>query len=338
MARDLFKKKANLRDVAKSADVSVATVSRVLNAPDKVSRPTRERVEATIAELKFVPSAAARAINSGRSRMVAALLPTLDNAIYARLVNGLESRLAADGLSLIVAQIGEDAAEELKRARLMVDHGAEALIVAGITRDKGFSELMDNAQIPVVAISYFEEGGRVPTVGYDNAEAAGIAAQHVAELGHKRVLVLHGPAATNDRTRQRIEALRDFGTDTEFLFLETSVSMEGGHKAVEQMLGRPDTCTAIICFSDVIAYGALGALRRHGIDVPGEISVMGIENLPGSRFTFPSLTSVRLNVEEMGRRAAECVSDWLETGAHPESIYIGSELIARESTARRRTG
>ena len=109
-------KRANLRDVASLAGVSVATVSRVLNTPGKVSPATRQRVQAVITDLKFVPSAAARAINSGRTRMVAALLPTLDNAIYARAVNGLEAQLAEKDMSLLVAQTGDDLAHELTRA------------------------------------------------------------------------------------------------------------------------------------------------------------------------------------------------------------------------------
>ncbi|MEM8915845.1 MAG: LacI family DNA-binding transcriptional regulator [Pseudomonadota bacterium] len=334
MSRHVFKKRANLRDVARFAGVSVATVSRVLNSPEKVSAQTREKVDAAIAELKFVPSAAARAINSGRSRMVAALLPTLDNSIYARLVNGLESRLALDGLSLIVAQTGEDGREESERARQMVDIGAEALIVAGVTHDESFFDLIDRAQIPAIAISYFERGNRLPTVGYDNAEAVRVAATHLADLGHRHIAVFHGPAATNDRTRRRLEALRSIALDLDFRYYETSLSMEGGHEAVAGFLGSDSQCTGIICFSDVIAYGTLGALQRRAIEVPRDISVMGIENLPGSEFTCPSLTSVRLRVEEMGIKAAECVSTWLETAVRPEPVYLKSELVRRESTAR----
>ena len=333
MPRALTKKKSNLRDVAAFAGVSVATVSRVLNAPEKVSYETRERVEAAIAQLKFVPSAAARAINSGRSRIVAALLPTLDNAIYARVVNGLENRLAADGLSLIVAQTGHDLGEELRRARQMLDIGAEALIVTGISHESGLYDLMERTQIPVVAVSYFEDRHRLPTVGYDNAEAAGVAARHMAALGHKRVAALHGPAASNDRTRARIDALKTANHGIDFQFFEVPLRVEGGRFGVTELLESDLDCTGIVCLSDVIAHGALFELQRRGFSVPHEMSIMGIENLPGSQFTFPSLTSVDLSVEEMGSRAANAISQWLENDARPQPVRLSAKLVWRASTA-----
>ncbi|MGP6087027.1 LacI family DNA-binding transcriptional regulator [Antarctobacter jejuensis] len=328
-----FKKRSNLRDVAALAGVSVATVSRVLNDKGKVSGETRRRVQDAMAELKFVPSAAARAINSGRSRMVAALLPTLDNSIYSRVVNGLENRLDARGLSLLVAQTGDDPATELDRARKIVDIGAEALIVAGVSHDTGLYDLMERAQMPVVAVSYFDPDHRLPTVGYDNAEAIMIAARHLAELGHKEIAVVHGPARHNDRIRRRIEVLNAAPLGLNIRYLEVPAAMEGGHVAVERLIDAGTACTAVLCFSDIIAHGALAALARRGIAVPHQMSVMGIENLPGSHHTCPGLTSVRLSLEEMGREAAEAVAHWLETGHRPAPVRMQSELILRESTA-----
>ena len=333
MNRGLVKRKSNLRDVAARAGVSVATVSRVLNAPDKVAFATRSRVEEAISALKFVPSAAARAINRGRSGIVAALLPTLDNAIYARVVNGLESRLAAEQLSLVVAQTGDDPEIELARAQQMVDIGAEALIVVGITHDDGLYDLMDRAQIPDVAISYFNEHSQLPTIGYDNWEAATVAARHLAGLGHRTVAVLHGPAGTNDRVRQRMAALSAGVNGVEFVCREVPMSTAGGYRGIEDVLEGARAPTAILCFSDVIAQGALSRLQSLGIRVPEEISIMGMEDLPGSRFSFPTLTSVRLSVEEMGERAAEAIACWLSSDIRPDSVNLPLELMIRDSTA-----
>ena len=338
MSGNRFKKRSNLRDVAGLAGVSVATVSRVLNGSSKVSPVTRHRVETAMTELKFVPSAAARAINTGRSRMVAALLPTLDNAIYARVVNGLESRLDTKGLSLLVAQTGDDPAEELTRAHKIVDIGAEALIVAGVSHAPGVYDLMDRARLPVIAVSYFDAAHRLPTVGYDNAEAVSLAARHLADLGHRSIGVLHGPARHNDRIRRRIEVLntRRFGLTLQFN--EVPTSMAGGHLGVEQVMASGTGCTGLLCFSDIIAHGALAALARRGLTVPGDMSVMGIENLPGSAFTTPRLTSVRLNLEEMGRQAADAVTQWLDTGDRPAAVHMPCDLIVRDSTAPPFTG
>lgn len=333
MVQSPARKKSNLRDVAAHAGVSVATVSRVLNTPQKVAVDTRSRVEAAIEALRFVPSAAARAINRGRSGMVAALIPTIDNAIYARVVDGLEAGLADRQLALMVAQVGDDPLFEFTRARQLVDIGAEALIVVGITHDDGLFELMDRAQIPIISVSYFDKNSVLPTFGYDNWEAASLAAEHLAGLGHKRVAALHGPVATNDRMRRRKEALtsRAFGID--FAFIEVPISTAGGHNGIAELLGDKFSPSAVLCFSDVIAHGALSSLQSCGIRVPDEMSVMGMEDLPGSRFTFPPLTSVKLSVEEMGVRAAEAVSSWLNSGAPPASVCLPIELVKRETTA-----
>ena len=330
---DPIKKRSNLRDVASRSGVSVATVSRVLNSPNKVAVETRTRVEQAITELKFVPSAAARAMNRGNSGFVAALLPTLDNAIYARVVNGLEARFQADGLSLIVAQTGDAPDVELTRARQMIDIGAEALIVVGVTHDPELYALIERTQRPVVAVSYYDAASSIPTIGYDNWEAASVAARHFADLGHRRVGVLHGPVENNDRMRRRRKSLeeQDFGLD--FTFLEVELSMAGGQDGIDRIRDHHPEVTAALCFSDVIAHGALHRLNALGVRVPDDLSVMGIENLPASQFTYPTLTSVRLCVERMGELSAEAIISWLRTGARPDSTNLPVGLVRRGSTA-----
>ncbi|MEL7149171.1 MAG: LacI family DNA-binding transcriptional regulator [Pseudomonadota bacterium] len=330
------KKRSNLRDVASRSGVSVATVSRVLNAPDKVAAETRDRVQKAIADLKFVPSAAARAMNRGNSGMVAALLPTLDNAIYARVVDGLEARFRADQLSLIVAQTGEDPEIESERARQMIDIGAEALIVVGIAHSQSLYDLIERSQRPIVAVSYYDATSDIPTIGYDNWKAASVAAEHLAALGHRQVAVLHGPVAQNDRMRRRRQALeqQDFGID--FTFCEVELTMEGGQHGVDRVRETRPNATAVLCFSDVIAHGALHRLNSLGLSVPEDVSIMGMEDLPASSFTFPALTSVKLSVEQMGVLSAEAIISWLRTEQRPPSVDLSVELAPRGSTSHPR--
>jgi len=331
-----IKKRSNLRDVASRSGVSVATVSRVLNAPDKVAVETRDRVQKAIADLKFVPSAAARAMNRGNSGMVAALLPTLDNAIYARVVDGLEARFRADHLSLIVAQTGDDPEIESERARQMIDIGAEALIVVGITHSQSLYDLIERSQRPIVAVSYYDATSDIPTIGYDNWKAASVAAEHLAALGHRQVAVLHGPVGQNDRMRRRRQALeqQDFGID--FTFCEVELTMEGGQHGVDRVRETRPAATAVLCFSDVIAHGALHRLNSLGLSVPEDVSIMGMEDLPSSRFTFPALTSVKLSVEQMGVLSAEAIISWLRTEQRPPSVDLSVELAPRGSTSHPR--
>lgn len=333
MSNKASKRRYNLRDVAHEASVSVATVSRVLNSPSKVSPDTREKVEETIARLRFVPSAAARAMNLGRSRMVAALLPTLDNATYARVVNGLENRLAASGLSLIIAQTRDEEEIKLARAKELIEIGAEGFIVAGVSHSPEFHALIAHAALPTVSVSYFDAANAMPTVGYDNADAVRIAADHLWGLGHRTAAVIHGPLHNNDRARLRYEALQALMPARSYRFFETTVSLGGGADAIDRLLASKDEATGIICFSDTLAMGVLNRLHSQGFAVPDHFSVVGIENLPGANHTFPPLTSVRLQIERMGELAADALAGWLERDEVPVHIQLPVELITRASTA-----
>ena len=318
--------------MAKRSSVSVATVSRVLNAPAMVLGPTRERVLAAIDELGYFPNAAARAINLGRTRIVGALVPTLDNAIFARFLDGLENRLADFGLSLVVATTGEDPNAETVKARALMNVGAEGLIVSGISHASGFVDLTTNARIPVVAISHFDADYIFPTVGYDNSASAELAIQHLHGLGHRNMAVIHGPQRHNDRTRLRIATLERFRLPVRMDYQEAEISIRGGCLAAARALDGAVRPTAFLCLSDVLATGVLYELQRRGFDIPRDVSVTGMEDLPSSEFVFPALTSVRLPVADMGTRAAEAIANWVESGRPADPMELPVELVARSST------
>lgn len=334
MSRSADKKRANHKDVARLSGVSVATVSRVLNMPEKVSESTRSRVLAAIDELHFMPSAAAQAINSGRTRMVGALIPTFDNSIFTRFLGGLENRLAELGLSLVVAATEWDIEVEAKKAQELVGIGVEGLIVSGMTRSEGFQRLISRARLPTVAISCFDDKYHLPTVGYDNREATNIAMSYLCELGHRKIAIIHGPSHNNDRIQTRIKAVKEFQSRAELGLFEADIEARGGCRAVAQMLESRTNFSAILSFSDVQATGAIFELQRSGIDVPGEMSVIGMEDLPSSAFTFPTLTTVRLPVVQMGLQAANTLGNWVEHHDVPNSIRLPVELVVRNSTTR----
>jgi LacI family transcriptional regulator len=327
-----IKKRANLRDVAKTAGVSVATVSRVLNSPALVSEDTRTRVQTAIEALHFVPSAAARAINSGRTKIVGALVPTLDNAIFARFLSCLEEGLGAYGLSLVVATTDGDEGIEAVKAERLVNIGAEALIVSGVTHSAEFDELVRRTRLPTIATSYFDECYHLPTIGYDNAAASTMALQHLTSAGHRDIAVFHGPTEKNDRTRARLNGLRNSGRDVRLHFFAAEITMEGGAGATRAFLASGSKCTALLCFSDVLATSALAELRRHGLDVPGDLSVIGVDGLPASAYSEPKLTTVQLPVSRMGHETAHAVAGWIERQALPKSLLLDCGLVIRGST------
>lgn len=331
-------KRANLRDVAKTASVSVATVSRVLNAPALVSEDTRTRVQSAIETLHFVPNAAARAINSGRTRLVGALVPTLDNAIFARFLSSLEEGLGSYGLSLVVATTdGDEGAEAIKAERL-VNIGAEALIVSGVSHNSEFDALVRRTRLPTIATSYFDEHYHLPTIGYNNADASAMALQHLTSAGHRNIAVFHGPTEKNDRTRARLQGLRNAAPDVQLHFFTADIAMEGGTGATQAFLASGLKCTALLCFSDILAASALVELRRHGLDVPSHLSVIGVDDLSVSAYSEPRLTTVRLPVTRMGYDTANAIAGWIEKQTVPKSLLLECELIIRDSTSEISSG
>ncbi len=332
MAVQHTRKRANLRDVAKTAGVSVATVSRVLNSPTLVSEDTRTRVQSAIDTLHFVPSAAARAINSGRTKIVGALVPTLDNAIFARFLSSLEEGLGTYGLSLVVATTDGDEDLEAMKAERLVNIGAEALIVSGVTHSAAFDEVVRRTCLPTIATSYFDENYHLPTIGYDNAAASNMALRHLVSAGHRDIAVFHGPTEKNDRTRARLEGLRPAPRDVRLRFFVAEITMEGGAGATRALLSSGCTCTALLCFSDILAASALVELRRSGLDVPRDLSVIGVDDLPASAYSEPRLTTVRLPVSRMGYETAHAVAGWIERQAVPRSLLLDCGLVIRGST------
>lgn len=329
------KKRVNLRDVAKAAGVSVATVSRVLNSPNAVTEKTRARVQGVIDRLNFVPSAAARAINSGRTRFVGALVPTLDNAIFASFLAALERTLGEHQLSLVVATTSSDPAVETEKAQGLLDIGAEGLIVSGITHSADFEALIERTRVPTVATSYFNPACDLPTIGYDNAAAAQTALAHLHALGHRRIAVVHGPALNNDRTQDRIAGLTSFGQGTELSWYEAPIGLAGGAEAARVIGNDGPKPDAILCLSDVLAMGVLFGLQEQGIHVPDDVSLMGIDDLPGSAVSVPSLSTVHLPVQRMGEQAAKALADWVEHEKRPDSQLLEAHLITRASTVPR---
>lgn len=316
--------------------MSVATVSRVLNSPDLVQKATRERVQKTIDALGFVRSAAARAINSGRTQILGALVPTLDNDIFAITLNAMENRLVELGFSLVVATTDEDPEKESRKAKELLDNGVEGLVLTGKSHTNALFEMLERRYIPAVVISCFDKGFRLPTIGYDNHKAATLAYQHLISCGHEDVVIIHGPSESNDRTQARLDAIAELQGGHIRRAVETELSVAGGAQAVRRLLDQETECDALLCLSDVMAFGALYELNRAGKLVPEDLSVMGIQDLPAAAETYPRLTTVHLPVQQMGRQAAEGIAHWVVHQERPSPIEVQSTLVNRETVASKR--
>lgn len=328
-----------MRAVAKETGVSVATVSRVINNSDAVSSETRQRVLDAMKTMGFVPNPVARALSKRRTKTIAAVIPTIESSIFAKFLHAVEQELAIDGYALVIATSDNRKDREASRAKSLLEMGAEGLILSGAAHSDEMHDLIATRQIPTVCTSIYRTDTPYATVGYDNFALGRLAVRYLLSLGHRDIGVLHGPRAENDRTDMRLmgaeAALGEsdaIGGDNTVL-VETSLSVDGGVRAVRSFSSAGWRPTALLCLSDVIALGAIFELGRTGKSVPDDVSVMGFDDLDWAERCNPPLTSIRLPTVEMGRRAARALIEVLDRGTPLESRRLDADIVERSSTA-----
>ena len=322
----------SIRDVARETGLSIATISRVMNGASNVSPKTRQRVLEASERLNYLPNPAARALSTSRSKTVAAIVPTIAHSVFAKFIAGIEEALGQQGYSLVLAISDGDRGAELNSARKLLGMGAEAFILSGADHDPGLIDLFRGRGVPFALTSIWAPDGAVPTIGYDNAILAERALNYLASMGHRRIAVLHGPRAESDRTvarRQGAERLQGRGVDLDYY--QTELSVAGGRRAINQVLRGDSLPSAVLCFSDVLALGAYFGLSRAGLSVPGDISVMGFDNLDWARDAHPPLTTIDLPARDMGLAVAARIMDHLETGNPISSLRLEARIISRGS-------
>ncbi len=328
-----------IEDVAALAGVSTASVSRALNEPARVRPATRQRILAAIDQLGYVPDAAARALSSRRLRTIGAVVPTLDNAIFATGINALQRRLAQRGFTLLVASSEYDQGEELREAHALMARGVDGLMLVGAAHPPALYEALTRKRLPFVNCWTYAPDAPVPSIGFDNRKAMHTVVDYLVGLGHRRIGMISGFTAENDRARDRLvgvrEALAHHGLEIEPGHLvERAYEVRDGREAARMLLRLPDAPTALICGNDVLAMGALFEAQAQGIAVPRALSIVGFDDLPMSSSLVPPLTTVRVPVAEMGRRAADYLLDRIAGHAPPAHSELQADLVIRGTTAR----
>ncbi|QFU02312.1 HTH-type transcriptional repressor CytR [Halomonas sp. THAF5a] len=334
-------KRAGVREVAKLAGVSVATVSRALNTPNKVSDTTVERVRKAADHLNFIPNSSARALSSSRTRSIGIVIPTLENLTFAKFIDALESALSAKDYNLVVSTTQKGKIPESEKIRRLVNIGVEALILPGASHSKESIDYLKKLSIPCIYSSIYSQSPSSTTIGYDNYNLAKELARHLIDLGHERIAILSGQIDNNDRAHLRYQGARaeiDKLTSSDSrLDRFVDISTSAAHQAVTLLYDHEKAClrnniTALLCLSDVLAIGALFSLEKLGLHVPDDVSVVGFDNIEMSEFTNPPLTTIDLPVHDMGTKIADEIIAHLETGKAINSQLLEAQLIIRESS------
>lgn len=325
-----------LEDVAARAGVSTATVSRCLNNPAVVSEATRKKVLDAVQALGYAPNFGAQALAARRTNTFGAIVPTMKNAIFARGLQAFQEELRHQGITLLVAASSYDPALEQEQIQSLVARGADALLLIGHDRPPECYSFLEKRQVPyVIAWVYDGDEGRL-SIGFDNRKAMKSLANAVLDRGHRRLGLITADRRGNDRARQRslglIDAMRDRGLDPESLsVVETTYSIACGAEALEQLMQADPRPTAVLCGNDVLAAGALVQARRMGIDVPGELSITGFDDIEIAEILTPALTTVHVPHRNMGKGAARMLVA-LRAGEDPgSSVELEASLQLRDS-------
>jgi LacI family transcriptional regulator len=329
--------RASASDVAQLAGVSTATVSRALNHPTQVDPQTLARVMAAATKLRYVPHGAARSMRSQRSRMIGAIVPSFDYALYARTTSALQRRLDERGYSLVLAEHHYDLDAELRIATQLIQHGVDAFVFVGLDHQPALFSLLEDFDRPYVLTWGVDPMRRHPSIGFDNRATTYAVAQHLLSLGHRDFGLLSAPIEGNDRARTRGEGLRMALKENGLSLRDECVqyapiSLQAAKQAMMKMLSLQRRPTAVVATNDVFAVGAMLACREAGVKIPDDISITGVDNTDLGATQTPGLTSVKTPIVEIGTAAADQLVSRLEHHETDCFQVFAAEIIYREST------
>lgn len=331
------KGRAAASDVAQLAGVSTATVSRALNHPSQVDARTRERVLNAAAKLRYVPHGAARSMRSQRSRMIGAIVPSFDYALYARTTSALQRRLDERGYSLVLAEHHYDLNAEFRIATKLIQHGVDALVFVGLDHQPALFSQLEDFERPYVLTWGVDPTHRHPSIGFDNQAATYSIARHLLALQHRDLGLLSAPVEGNDRARTRGEGLRlalqEQGLKIRDECIQYApISLGAAKEAMGRLLALRQRPTAVVATNDVIAVGAMLACREAGVRIPEDISITGVDNTDLGATQTPGLTSVRTPIIEIGTAAADQLISRLEGLPCELFQVLPTEIVHRQST------
>jgi len=329
-------KKVGIKDIAADAGVSIATVSHALRNPGRVSEATREKVLAAADRIGYTPNRLAASLRTARSGNIVVIIPDVSDSFNSGIIAAIEQVAHERGYSVLLGDTRGSAAREREFAAMTRSRQADGIILMSHRLPFSPRELAGRLP-PIVNGCEFTGNEDIPLVAIDDAAAARDATRHLLDGGHRHIAVITGDMAstsTRERLRGYRAAMAESGlAEDEGLLVQGGYSLEAGERAAEQLLLRKRRPSAIFCFSDDIALGCMYTLRQNGFDVPGDISVIGFDDIPFARYSAPPLTTIAQPTEAIGKACASLLLDLID-GKAPEATrqILPHRLVVREST------
>ncbi|MCX4530467.1 LacI family DNA-binding transcriptional regulator [Streptomyces sp. NPDC002596] len=325
---------ASIKDVAAEAGVSVATVSRVLNSHPSVSPDARARVLAAVDALGYRPNAVARSLRTDQTRTLGLIISDVLNPYFTALARSVEEAARALGYSVIIGNADERPELQDHHIRTLLDRRIDGLLVS--PTDGGSPQILDAARggTPMVFVDRWIPGVDVPVVRADGCPAVRDLVAHLYRLGHRRLAIIAGPAATTTGS-ERVEAFRDALGEHGLTLPDAYIGQgdfqaDSGRRATERFLALPERPDVVFAADNLMALGALDAIRARGLRVPQDIALAAFDDIPWFVHTDPPITAIAQPTGDLGRAAVRALVDVIE-GRPPQSVTLPARLVARRS-------
>ncbi|WP_118180375.1 LacI family DNA-binding transcriptional regulator [Paraburkholderia phosphatilytica] len=327
-----------ITDVAAQAGVSPITVSRVFNSPESVAPETLERVRQVVQKLGYVPNRLAGGLSSSRSRLVAAIVPTISHSLFSETIQVFSETLSRAGYEVLLALSGYSASSEESLLDTVLSRRPEGVLLTGVAHTDSLRERLANVGIPVVETWDTTHTPIDMLVGFSHYEIGAAVAEHFLERGMRRPALI---SANDMRALARRAGFRDRLAqagieDVAEALVAPPSSVAVGKRTLPELLARARDTDAVFCGSDLLAIGALGAARQLGLSVPTQLAICGFGDLEFATETTPQLTTVRVDGTRIGVNAARFLLDRLNGGSNASDerrvLDVGFTVLPREST------
>lgn len=330
--------KITIQDVAEKANVSVATVSRVMNGNYPVKAETRETVLKVIKELNYIPNMQARELTKQKSTTIGVVVPSINNMFFTELVYGIENELKTNSLSIILACTNGDSDEEQKCVNNLISRNVSGIIVAGPGTENIKAKFYDNIshKIPLVFINSEYMDSNISYVANDEASGAKIALKYLLDNNHKDILFVKGKDSYSYDIKEKIykEIMAKNFDSSKIINIgngNTSDTVDNTMNIFLDILNNSSS-TAVFACNDLMAVGVLNACKKLGIKVPNEISIIGYDNIPLSKFVEPKLTTMDQNMFFLGANAAQLLVEKINCdNKFSKRIILNNSLVERET-------
>lgn len=330
-------KPISIKDIARMAGVAHSTVSRALRNSPLVSRETVEKVQRIATETGYRTSAAARSLVTRRSDTIGVVVTNIADPFVAGVVSGIEETADEHGLAVFLANSNGEPEREVRVARKFEERRVDGIIVTASRVGDQYVPLLTHMRVPIVLLNNQHPSSFAHSVMIANVQASLDATRHLIALGHRRIAYLgdrYGHQSDTERFSGYRKALKKSGIRFEpTLVVHGDGKPEGAASAIEQLLALPQPPTAVFCYNDMSALGAMRRIRDHGLRIPADLSVVGFDDLYISQYLDPPLTTVRQPMRKMGRMAMETLLQIFAGADSGRDLKVPGELIVRQSAA-----